>query len=91
MTKPTREELFDFWNQLRKERVEKRLLPYEPAPLDFAEAVLEKWGNFDDEDEEISNVEEFSDPCPECGTELEDAPGGGVKCPNKDCDYWFCY
>ena len=45
MTKPTREELFDFWNQLRKERVEKRLLPYEPAPLDFAEAVLKKWGN----------------------------------------------
>ena len=32
-----------------------------------------------------------SDPCPKCGTELEDARGGGVKCPNKDCDYWFCY
>ena len=46
MTKPTREELFEFWNELRKERVEKRLLPYEQAPLDFAEAVLEKWGNF---------------------------------------------
>jgi hypothetical protein len=38
--------------------------------------------------EEISNTEEFSDPCPECGKELEDAPGGGVKC---SCGYWFCY
>jgi hypothetical protein len=29
------------------------------------------------------------DPCPKCGTELADAPGGGVKCPA--CPYWFCY
>jgi hypothetical protein len=29
------------------------------------------------------------DPCPKCGTELECASGGGVKCPN--CSYWFCY
>ena len=35
--------------------------------------------------------EDFSDPCPDCGTELEAAPRGGVKCPNKDCGYWFCY
>jgi hypothetical protein len=41
--------------------------------------------------EQLCEDEEFSDPCPECGTELEDASGGGVKCPNKDCDYWFCY
>jgi hypothetical protein len=32
--------------------------------------------------------DEFSDPCPDCGKELEDAPGGGVKC---SCGYWFCY
>ena len=42
-------------------------------------------------DGQLYDDEEFSDPCPECGTELEDASGGGVKCPNKDCDYWFCY
>jgi len=41
-------------------------------------------------DEQVCE-EDFSDPCPDCGTELEDAPGGGVKCPNKDCGYWFCY
>lgn len=41
--------------------------------------------------EQLCEDEEFSDPCPKCGTELEDASGGGVKCPNKDCDYWFCY
>ncbi len=32
-----------------------------------------------------------SEPCPDCGTQLKCAPGGGVKCPNKDCGYWFCY
>lgn len=31
----------------------------------------------------------FTDPCPECGTELIDGYGGGVKCPS--CSYWFCY
>lgn len=34
---------------------------------------------------------EDDDPCPDCGTQLESASGGGVKCPNKDCGYWFCY
>jgi hypothetical protein len=34
---------------------------------------------------------EFDDPCPDCGTQLIDASGGGVKCPNPDCDYWFCF
>ena len=49
-------------------------------------ATSEDFG--DDEEEE---EEEYSDPCPDCGTQLECAPGGGVKCPNKDCGYWFCY
>lgn len=30
----------------------------------------------------------FSDPCPDCGSQLKCAPGGGVKC---SCGYWFCY
>lgn len=34
---------------------------------------------------------EHDDPCPECGEPLEDGPGGGVKCPNKECGYWFCF
>lgn len=29
------------------------------------------------------------DPCPDCGSELLDGPGGGVKC--SSCKYWFCY
>lgn len=41
--------------------------------------------------ESEDDVENYSNPCPECGTQLKCAPGGGVKCPNKDCDYWFCY
>ena len=31
---------------------------------------------------------ELSDPCPECGTELE-ALWSGVNCPS--CEYWFCF
>ena len=40
---------------------------------------------------QIQDKKKHADFCPVCGTELEDAPGGGVKCPNKDCGYWFCY
>ncbi|KKM85710.1 hypothetical protein LCGC14_1286320 [marine sediment metagenome] len=43
-----------------------------------------------------SEIKDFYDidfdwPCPECKTQLKDAPGGGVKCPNLKCGYWFCY
>jgi len=34
---------------------------------------------------------DFDDPCPECGTQLKSAIGGGVKCPKPGCDYWFCF
>lgn len=37
------------------------------------------------------NSLKYEDPCPKCKTQLVDASGGGVKCPNKNCDYWFCY
>lgn len=33
----------------------------------------------------------YSDPCPDCGTELVTQPRGGVECPNPECNYWFCY
>ena len=39
--------------------------------------------------EELQEVDEDFDPCPDCGEPLKDAPGGGVKCP--ECHYWFCY
>jgi len=29
--------------------------------------------------------------CPQCDSELIDAPGGGVKCSDPECNYWFCY
>lgn len=35
--------------------------------------------------------EAFNDPCPDCGTQLQVAQGGGVRCPAKDCGYWFCF
>ncbi len=44
-----------------------------------------------DEPVEIVEEERFSDPCPDCGTQLESANGGGVKCPKRGCGYWFCY
>ncbi len=34
---------------------------------------------------------EFQDPCPDCGEQLTAGYGGGVKCPSKKCNYWFCY
>ncbi len=37
-----------------------------------------------------SEEDKFSDPCPECGTQLI-AHMSGVSCPNLECDYWFCY
>jgi hypothetical protein len=37
------------------------------------------------------NCRENEDPCPNCGIQLMHASGGGVKCPNPDCHYWFCY
>lgn len=32
-----------------------------------------------------------SNPCPDCGKELEEQKRGGVKCPDNKCGYWFCY
>lgn len=29
------------------------------------------------------------DACPDCGSELDAQPGGGVKC--SECPYWFCF
>lgn len=34
---------------------------------------------------------EVKDPCPNCGSQLDDGPGGGVKCPKPGCGYWSCY
>lgn len=33
------EELMEVWNKMRKERVEARLIPFEPAPIAFAKRV----------------------------------------------------
>lgn len=34
--------------------------------------------------------ESYEDKCPDCGKVLIDGNGGGVKCPDKECGYWFC-
>lgn len=34
--------------------------------------------------------ESYKDKCPDCGKILIDGSGGGVKCPDKECGYWFC-
>jgi len=42
-------------------------------------------GLFEEEEEEIKQS------CPKCGAVIIDAPGGGIKCSNPNCDYWFYY
>ena len=43
--------------------------------------ALEMLAEEEEEEDKIS--------CPDCGTEMHDAPGGGVKCVK--CNYWFCF
>lgn len=38
-----------------------------------------------------SELEEDSDPCPECGSHLASKPGGGALDTAVGCDYWFCF
>jgi len=39
-----------------------------------------------------AKAENDAEPCPECSTgKLRGASGGGVKCNNPDCWYWFCF
>ena len=35
----TEQELIELWSEMRKQRVDKRLLPYEPSPIEFAARV----------------------------------------------------
>jgi len=37
----TQEELFKLWSEMRKQRVDNRLLPYEPSPIEFGARVAE--------------------------------------------------
>ena len=42
----------------------------------------------------ISYKSDFSDVCPVCRSKLRGKglhEGGGVECPNPDCNYWFCF
>lgn len=36
-------------------------------------------------------IQDSSDKCPDCDTELICPPGGGVRCPKPGCGYWFCF
>jgi hypothetical protein len=38
----TQEELFKLWSEMRKQRVDNRLLPYEPSPIEFGARVADK-------------------------------------------------
>jgi hypothetical protein len=34
------------------------------------------------------DIDEYDDPCPDCGKQLKMSNSGGVYC---SCGYWFCY
>jgi len=37
-------------------------------------------------------AEKNAETCPNCSTgKLRGASGGGVKCNNPECEYWFCF
>lgn len=39
-----------------------------------------------------ADTDEFSDNCPECGKKLIGGDNySGVKCPDPECGYWFCF
>lgn len=55
----------------------KEEVPVVPAP-----AVVDEVK----EEPPVHKEEVSEDPCPACGTPMEDAPGIGIYCPNKECD-----
>ena len=36
----------------------------------------------------ILTIDDYDDPCPDCGKQLKMSNSGGVYC---SCGYWFCY
>lgn len=73
--------------------IEKELKKIKPAcgvdPLEEIVSVIKHEIEYLINEENKNSSDSFSDPCPECGTELICCNSGGVKCPS--CNYWFCY
>jgi hypothetical protein len=38
----TEQELIELWSEMRKQRVDERLLPYEPSPIEFGARVADR-------------------------------------------------
>tara|TARA_R110000737_G_scaffold346575_1_gene376535 strand:- start:623 stop:913 length:291 start_codon:yes stop_codon:yes gene_type:complete len=78
---------FDGWGRGQGEGIViKPPFTLEPGSLDV------RWETgrcFEQESQLIKK--EADDPCPDCGTQLESPMGGGERCPNEECGYWFCF
>jgi hypothetical protein len=59
----TQDELFKLWSEMRKQRVDERLLPYEPSPIEFGARVadIEYDRGFDDGWESRADAERAKD------------------------------
>lgn len=79
------------WDKLIEEKERENLLPkYEPDDGPLTKEQIVQLNAIADQGILIDKkvVEELDDPinCNKCGTELVDAPGIGLFCPNKECE-----
>ena len=79
------------WDKRIEEDEREKLLPkYEPDDGPLTEDQITQLNNIADQGIPVDDkvVEELDDPitCNKCDTELVDAPGIGLFCPNKECD-----
>lgn len=67
-------------------------LEYKAMFVDHLGEWAHTWKIKDDTIELPGNaVPAVNDPCPKCNKQLEDRPGGGVRCVDPECGFWFCY
>lgn len=83
----------DFAGEIENGKMYKLQWIWSPGPYEYPadgdlELSFERW-----EEKEVNCPKIFDhyDPCPDCGSQLKAQRRGGVKCPNKKCNYWFCY
>lgn len=79
----------DAYRTIRKWLNEDIISPIDKQAL---ATVLEHYSEMLDEKAyPYTDDELYSDKCPDCGSLLISASGGGVKCSSRSCSYWFCF